>query len=305
MVSTLFSNNVKYELCCFAARRFRELADNVMAVHFISFAKKFATDYPLPRLNFLATLAIEVGQYELAIDYLIEAKSSENGISRTQKDRLIDSYRRMRAASKLKQQHGHDLLLAHLEQNNDLCIIAGRKRRLVEVGTTREMVPGQGSTRLFSEFCVKKNLEFVTVDMDPNNSNLANEMFIAEGMGFKAVTEKGEDYLAQYSGIIDFVFLDAYDFDHGKHSSLRQSRYAKYLGGAIDEQQCHKMHLDCCEALLKCLAEDGLICIDDTWLDEHGNWTAKGTTAVPFLLANGFEIIENRNRAVLLGRVKT
>lgn len=199
------------------------------------------------------------------------------------------------------QEHGHALLMAHWQTNPPADI--GRKRKLIEVGTTREEVPGQGSTRKLAEVCKNLGLDFVTVDMDPRNGREAQQMFDRMGYDFKAVTSKGEDFLAAYDGEIDFVFLDAYDFDHGMHSEIRQSRYEKFLGSRIDEEACHKMHLDCAEALITKLAPDGLICFDDTWQDDDGNWTAKGTTAMPFLLANGFEVIRKENRAALLKRV--
>jgi hypothetical protein len=120
---------------------------------------------------------------------------------------------------------------------------------------------------------------------------------------FEAINMKGEDYLRDYDGNFDFIFLDAYDFDHGKHSKLRQSRYEKFLGAPIDDTECHKMHLDCAIYVKEKLSQNGLVCIDDTWL-ENGNWTAKGTLAMPYLLENGFHVFEARNRSVLLGRCK-
>jgi hypothetical protein len=62
------------------------------------------------------------------------------------------------------------------------------------------------------------------------------------------------------------------------------------------------MHLDCAMAIKDRMAPDGVVCIDDTWLD-NGNWTAKGTLAMPFLLGQGYRLLEARNRAALLGRV--
>ena len=62
------------------------------------------------------------------------------------------------------------------------------------------------------------------------------------------------------------------------------------------------MHLDCAESLVNLLAPDGIICFDDTWTDAQGAWTAKGTTAMPFLLGHGFKVITARNRAALLVR---
>ena len=138
--------------------------------------------------------------------------------------------------------------------------------------------------------------------MDPHNSRWAQFNLELMQLPGEAITEKGETFLQQFSGQVDYAFLDAYDFDHGKHSALRQQRYQKYLGSRIDEQQCHLMHLECAKALVEKLSPNGVICIDDTWQDEQGHWTAKGTLAVPFLLKNGFEIIEKRNRAVLMGK---
>ena len=82
---------------------------------------------------------------------------------------------------------------------------------------------------------------------------------------------------------------------------VRQSRYEQFLGSRIDEQQCHQMHLEYAQSLLRKLARRGVVCIDYTWL-EDGEWTAKGTLAVPCLLENGFEVLEARNRAVLIRR---
>ena len=196
--------------------------------------------------------------------------------------------------------HGHALLLQHLKDNpppRD-----GRRRVMVEIGTTRETIPGQGSTQKLAAFCAETGIEFVTVDMDPRNGRQATRMFRRNSYPFQAITSKGEDYLAAYEGQIDYIFLDAYDFDHGMHTALRQSRYETYLGARIDEEACHKMHLDCAMSLLDKLAPDGLICFDDTWQDDSGAWTAKGTTAMPFLLENGFAVLEARNRAALLAR---
>lgn len=199
-------------------------------------------------------------------------------------------------------QHGQALLLAALTQDLPLPPSDGRRRIMVEIGTTRETVPGQGSTRQLALLCAELGIDFVTVDMDPANSRRAARMFRRLGLPFTAVTAKGEDYLAGFEGTVDYVFLDAYDFDHGKHSELRQARYEQFLGSRINDADCHRMHLDCARSLADKLSPDGLICFDDTWTDEAGAWTAKGKTAMPFLLENGFALAEARNRAALLRR---
>jgi hypothetical protein len=195
-------------------------------------------------------------------------------------------------------EHGHALLMDALEK--DPPASSGRRRVLIEIGTTRELVLGQGSTQKLAMLCAEYDLDFITVDMDPRNTRNAARMFARAGYDFKAVTAKGEDFLAQYDGMIDYIFLDAYDFDHGNHSEIRQDRYEKFLGSRIVEEQCHQMHLECAETLVTKLAPDGLICFDDTWTSSEGAWTAKGTTAMPYLLEHGFEVIEARNNAALL-----
>jgi hypothetical protein len=151
------------------------------------------------------------------------------------------------------------------------------------------------------EFCARESFHFVTVDMDAANTEMAAAMFRSKNLDFDAVHSKGEDYLAAYTGRMDCVFLDAYDFDHGMHSERRQSRYEKFLGARIDEQQCHQMHLDCARSVADKLTPSGLVCVDDTWLVD-GGWTAKGTLALPYLLEHGFEFLDIRNKAALLGR---
>jgi hypothetical protein len=195
-------------------------------------------------------------------------------------------------------EHGHAVLIDWLSAHPP----SSAPRLLVEIGTTRERVPGQGSTEKLARFCAARGIDFVTVDMDPRNASRAQRMFRRLGLPFRAITAKGEEWLAAYPGRIDYVFLDAYDFDHGLHSGQRQSRYQQFLGAPIDETECHRMHLDCARTLSEKLSPDGLICLDDTWKDKLGKWTAKGTTAVPFLLGDGFRLIEARNRAALLGR---
>lgn len=199
-------------------------------------------------------------------------------------------------------QHGQALLLAALSKEPPLPAPGGRQRIMIEIGTTRETVPGQGSTRQLAMLCADLGIDFVTVDMDPANTRRAARMFNRLGLPSCAVTAKGEDYLADFDGMIDYVFLDAYDFDHGKHSELRQARYEQFLGDRINDAACHQMHLECAEALIAKLSPDGLICFDDTWLDENGDWTAKGKTAMPFLLESGFVVVEARNHAGLLRR---
>lgn len=199
--------------------------------------------------------------------------------------------------------HGHEVLISYLNRfakRFHQVPMAGNPV-LIEIGTTRENTAGQGSTRRLMEFCAKQGFHFITVDMDSANTEMASTLFKSHNLAFDAVHGKGEDYLAAYTGRIDAVFLDAYDFDHGMHSERRQARYVKFLGSRIDEKKCHQMHLECAQSLVNKLSAEGIVCVDDAWLDD-GSWVAKGTLAVPYLIANGFTMLELRNKSVLLRR---
>jgi hypothetical protein len=237
----------------------------------------------------------------LAFSCLTEDLLSDNTLFNKEEQKML---RKARSEGLLadSSEHGHEILISYLSKNLPEKDITPRV--LIEIGTTRENIPGQSSTMKLGHFCRDHNLQFITVDMDPDNGERARSNFDKANMPFTAITAKGEDYLAGYKGSIDFVFLDAYDFDHGNHSLLRQSRYKRFLGSEIDEVQCHKMHLDCVISLVEKLTPDGIICIDDTWQDESMKWRAKGTTAVPFLLENGFELIIAKERAALFKRKK-
>jgi hypothetical protein len=284
-----------------------DYSDRMTAVSYLQYARRRFQKLTPQNGAALVERYITLGQDKLAVEVLTELTLKGIGPIALSADhqRIVQ-----KASTQMHQQagksgeHGHDLLLSylnkHLLQYKDF--VKPRTPVIIEIGTTREDVPGQGSTRKIAEFCLAHDLKFVTVDMDPHNTNTAQELF--ESMNakqFTAITMKGEDYLRQTEGPFDFVFLDAYDFDHGGHSELRQGRYEKFLGSRIDELQCHQMHLECAETVSEKLSEFGVVCVDDTW-QEEGKWTSKGTLAMPYLLERAFDLLEARNRAAILRR---
>jgi hypothetical protein len=286
-------------------------SDRLTALHFLNAARWFVDEADPELRSELLRKLVALGAADNAVDLAVQAAlapgATVHGTAVSVTGPLQDAYRRMRAEAAARNEHGHELLLAWLDGERPRLqkLADGRMLTLIEIGTTREDVPGQGSTRKLAEYCLRHGLQFITVDMDPHNGRMARELFERLGAKrFEAVTMKGEDYLRQREGPIDLVFLDAYDFDHGKHSELRQSRYEKYLGARIDEQACHRMHLDCAESLVSKLWTHGAVCVDDTWRD-NGQWTAKGTLAMPYLLEHQFSLVDARNRAALLVRQPT
>ncbi|MDP1547494.1 MAG: hypothetical protein Q8L87_15915 [Anaerolineales bacterium] len=288
------------------AQHLADRKDKLTALHFLESAKEHASQVSKSLQSLLINKFIALGNADEAADIAFDLAMRQGDtlhLGEQANAAILTAYGKGRTAVKAKAEHGHDLLLAYLQAHlKDVqAKVAARRVVLIEIGTTRENVPGQGSTRKIAEFCLKHKLHFITVDMDPHNTRMAANMFASLGAPFEAITSKGEDYLRNYTGQFDFIFLDAYDFDHGGHSALRQSRYKKFLGNPIDEAACHQMHLECAQSVMTKLTGQGLVCFDDTWLVD-GKWTAKGTLGMPYLLANGFKLLEARNRAALLVR---
>lgn len=146
------------------------------------------------------------------------------------------------------------------------------------------------STEAFIILCKKYNMKLISVDMDPDC--LRNAQEIAGRHNFTdliTVHAKGEIFLKEYTDKIDFLYLDAFDWHHKFHTQERQNKYKKYLNSEItaDDKNCHKMHLDCCKAILNKIDSNGYIIFDDI-LDKNAS-KGKGVTAIPFLLKNNFK----------------
>lgn len=186
-------------------------------------------------------------------------------------------------------QHGHALLLEALKKRRGGWL-SKPGIRMLEIGTTREPLPTQDSTRILSEFCRDHGWHFTTCDMDPANTASAQAMFDKLGVPFTAVTAKGEEYVTDPNHVFEVVYLDAYDFDHGQHSEERQQRYEEHLGARIDQQACEVMHLEAMQGLTATAPPRCLVVIDDTWQDHDGRWLGKGPLAVPWALENGWTI---------------
>ncbi|HUG30650.1 MAG TPA: hypothetical protein VMQ65_09095 [Candidatus Limnocylindria bacterium] len=190
--------------------------------------------------------------------------------------------------------HGHGLMESLLPE------VASRARRgsLVEIGSTREKLPGQGSTVVLAGLAAKLGLPFITVDMDPANTEQA-QADLTDYPGAQALTARGEEFIATFGGPIVAAYLDAFDIQHGKHSAYRIDRYRRFLGTEITNAASSEMHLACAEALIPRLVPGGLVVIDDTWSEDDG-YAGKGSTAVPALLQRGFTIIGRTRTAIAL-----
>ena len=200
-------------------------------------------------------------------------------------------------------EHGHSVLMAVLadEVRADPAVLSGKT--LVEIGTTRELRPAQRSTQKLMIFAAATDMSFVTVDMDPKNTESIRTTLPYINPAAQAETARGEDYLRDSQAPYHYVYLDAFDVDHGEHSDERQASYRKNLGTTINDTECWKMHLECAEAILERMPVGGIVALDDTWRSDNGGYEGKGKLAAPLLLSNGFEVIAATEETLCLKRV--
>lgn len=192
--------------------------------------------------------------------------------------------------------HGHTLLERRLPK----LAASAPRGHIVEIGSTREKRPGQESTMALAALADRLGMPFVTVDMDPVNTEQARAD-LAAFANARAVTAKGEDFLASFDKPVLAAYLDAFDIQHGEHPEYRAERYRELLGTEITNEGASAMHLACAQALRTRVVPGGLVVIDDTWPTEDG-WEGKGSAAVPALLSSGFKVIARTRTAVALKR---
>lgn len=210
---------------------------------------------------------------------------------------LLKPARRVKHVAGGSAQHGHSLLVDLLPTIDSPSPDGGY---VIEIGSTREKLLGQGSTVVLAELSASLGLRFVTVDMDPANTEQARQD-LSEFPNAEAVTARGEDYLAAFEGPVVGAYLDAFDIQHGRHSDYRIGRYREFLGTDITNEASARMHLECAKALADRVVAGGIVAVDDTWREAEG-FGGKGATAVPYLLSEGYRIVKRTRTAVALRR---
>lgn len=178
--------------------------------------------------------------------------------------------------------HGHGLLIQHINKDKN---ISGKT--IIEIGCTRELHDGQQSSEALYSLSKDLGFMFITVDMDPENIDSLKQ----RANGINAICRKGEEFLKEYLGRIDYLYLDAFDFYHSNHNNKRKESYRKNLGCEINDKLCHQAHLDFCQNSIDKMASGAIIVIDDV-IDQY---RGKGVTAIPFLLSNGFKSLASQN----------
>ena len=178
----------------------------------------------------------------------------------------------------------------------------------VEIGTSRQ--GDDGSTPILSKWARDCGSRLITVDVDPDNCEFVRNKDL---INVKIINSTGEEYL--YKRIysmrpINFLYLDNFDWNwHPEKPEdfirAQQERYAE-LGLTMNNVNSQSAHLTQMILALPHMAERCLVVCDDTWYNKWwGHYSGKSGAVVPFLLANGFEILyteEEPGYGTILGR---
>lgn len=168
------------------------------------------------------------------------------------------------------------------------------KGAVLEVGSDRF----EGSTAHFASICKELGVPFYSVDCEPGAHERAKSVpgtnaFLATGEAF---LETEWPKINQSTGSrFSFVFLDNFDFliKSFKWEWEGQTRQTyQNLGLELNNENSQKAHLAQAQLVQPWLEQDAIIGFDDTWQKPDGTFDGKGGTAVPWLLEQGYFILE-------------
>jgi hypothetical protein len=179
----------------------------------------------------------------------------------------------------------------------------------VEIGTSRN--GDDGSTRIIAGWASRYSARLTTVDFDPDNCEFVRQLNLPN---VDIVNARGEDWL--YTKIynplhpVSFLYLDNFDWDwHPEKTEdfiLEQQLKYKTLGIEMTNVNSQRAHLAQAMMAVHHMAPHSIIVCDDTWYNKWwGHYSGKSGSAIPFLLNNGFDVLETEEDPVygtILGR---
>ena len=173
--------------------------------------------------------------------------------------------------------------------------------QFIEIGTSRN--GDDGSTKIIAGWAAKLGKNLQTVDIDPANCDFVSQLNIP---GVEVYNRSGEVFLAEFprdTACISFLYLDNFDWDwHPDNPELfvieQQARYDQ-LGFTMNNINSQRAHLEQMMAAMPAMAEQSVVILDDTWYNQWwGHYSGKGGAVVPYLLANGYTVLETEEQPV-------
>lgn len=187
----------------------------------------------------------------------------------------------------------------------------------IEIGVER----GEGSTRFFADLARSRATKFYGVDADPDQITAATQLLSVDGKlpeHVELVHARGEDFLEQLHGTIgdgkvSLAYLDNFDWDYWLAGQPEpfvagvKERYVKTMGIEMTNMNSQVAHLAQAMWLIHMMADRSLIICDDTWYHpQEGVFIGKCSAVVPFLLLNGYKIVDvqgyRQNSGLIMAR---
>ncbi len=178
----------------------------------------------------------------------------------------------------------------------------------VEVGTSRN--GDDGSTRVIAGWAANYNKKLYTIDIDPDNINFVHRLQIPNLHSWLGPGEKFFRNFPDHFEPISFLYLDNFDWDwhpdNPESFVLEQRLRYDELGLEMNNVNSQRAHLEQMIAALPYMAEQSVVVLDDTWYNQWwGHYSGKGGAVVPYLLANGYKVLETEEQPVygtIMGR---
>jgi len=160
-------------------------------------------------------------------------------------------------------------------------------KALLETGVARmglEKSKGDGaSTIVFGLWAKQNDAHLYAVDIDPAATERARQAVVTMDLSDSVtlVTSDSVAYLDEFTDMVDFLYLDSYDY-HKTDTAIQTA------------SQDH--HLKEIKAIEGCLHEDTVILIDDCDLPNGG----KGKLVIEWLTANGWKVHMSEYQVILV-----
>jgi len=158
---------------------------------------------------------------------------------------------------------------------------------LLETGVARmglEKSKGDGaSTIVFGLWAKQNDAHLYSVDIDPEATERAGQAVAKMDLSDSVtlVTSDSVAYLDEFTDMVDFLYLDSYDY-HKTDTAIQTA------------SQAH--HLKEIEAIEGCLHDDTVILIDDCDMPNGG----KGKLVIERLTANGWKVHMSEYQVILV-----
>lgn len=176
---------------------------------------------------------------------------------------------------------------------------------VLEIGSDRF----EGSSYYFADLAHQHGMRFVTVDLDADALTRARRttppLWLSDCEFVQAEARQWTERFGTRMQKIHVLYLDNFDWNWStnRHSDMIAQQRQWYAGHGIDMKniQCQTSHIAQMINLLPHMTDQCVVCVDDTY-EYNGVYIGKGGAVVPYLLSQGFGMLQARDYGVILGR---